>query len=216
MRVIPETTFTPREVLMDPGITHESRTHAEARLKQYLEHENESLLRTLRMYVARANLTEGEIRIRGVAAELLGEVTVEALAHADRFDATRAPGAWLLGIAANLIRRRQVDLAKRTRREPLARDLVADDHDRLSDGDVFDQLAALTEADFEHDLEAREGAAALLAHVPEEDRQVLRYAVISELDGEALAVALGTSPGAARVRLHRALKRLRAAMEVAK
>lgn len=199
---------------MDPGITHESRAHAEARLKQYLEHENESLLRTLRMYVARASLAEGEIAIRGAAAELLGEVTIEALSHADRFDAARAPGAWLLGITANLIRRRQVDLAKRTRREPLARDLVADAHDRLTDGDVFDQLAALTEADFERDLEAREGAAALLAHVPEEDRQVLRLAVISDLDGEALARALGISPGNARVRLHRALKRLRAAMEV--
>src|SRR5690349_2492914 len=101
MRVIPETTFTPREGLMDPGITHESRAHAEARLKDYLEHENESLLRTLRMYVARASLAEGETQIRRVADEVLGEVTIEALAHADRFDASRAPAAWLLGIAAN-------------------------------------------------------------------------------------------------------------------
>jgi RNA polymerase sigma-70 factor (ECF subfamily) len=54
--------------------------------------------------------------------------------------------------------------------------------------------------------------AALLEHVPVSDREVLRLALIHELDGESLARALGVRPGAARVRLHRALGRLREAV----
>jgi DNA-directed RNA polymerase specialized sigma24 family protein len=39
----------------------------------------------------------------------------------------------------------------------------------------------------------------------------LRLAVLHDLTGEALAQELGIKPGAARVRLHRALNRLREA-----
>jgi DNA-directed RNA polymerase specialized sigma24 family protein len=75
---------------------------------------------------------------------------------------------------------------------------------------MFDRLAALAKAGPEQDLNANEEARALLALVSrEDDRQVLRLAVLHDLDGTALGKALGISSGAARVRLHRAINRLR-------
>jgi RNA polymerase sigma factor (sigma-70 family) len=46
-----------------------------------------------------------------------------------------------------------------------------------------------------------------------DDRNVLELAFLRDLDGEALAKELGIRPGAARVRLHRALLRLRDKMQ---
>lgn len=193
---------------MDPGTAQQE---SQTRLREYLTMENESLMRTLRVYVARAGLGETQVAISGVAAEVLNDVVVEALAHADRFDGARAPGAWLLGIGANLIRRRQVERAKRERREPLVRDM-GNPSEVVSDDDLFDRLAALTEDDPARALESKETLAGLLGHVSEADQLVIRLGVLHGLDGEALAGALGISPGAARVRLHRALRRLRDAV----
>ena len=84
----------------------------------------------------------------------------------------------------------------------------------ISDDDLFDRFAALTPGgdDPAAALESDAAVAALLEHVPVADREVLRLALIHELDGESLARALGVRPGAARVRLHRALGRLREAV----
>jgi RNA polymerase sigma-70 factor (ECF subfamily) len=59
------------------------------------------------------------------------------------------------------------------------------------------------------DLETNEQVNLMLAGVAESDRQVLRMAILHELNGDSLARELGVTPGAARVRLHRALNRLR-------
>lgn len=173
------------------------------RLRQFIEDEAHVLTRTLGFYLRRAGLTVS-------ASELLNEVVVEALAHEDRFNPSRQPRAWLLGIAANLIRRKQTELAKLDRREPLARDLYPGDEP--SDDEVFDWLAAFDGAETLEELEADEAVKALLADVSAEDARVLQLAILSGLDGEALARELGTTPGAARVRLHRALNRLRRSM----
>ncbi len=74
--------------------------------------------------------------------ELLNSVVVEALAHAQRYDPARPPRAWLLGIAANLVRRRQVEMAQRNRREPLAGDLVDGSQAGLGEDELFERLAA--------------------------------------------------------------------------
>jgi DNA-directed RNA polymerase specialized sigma24 family protein len=58
-------------------------------------------------------------------------------------------------------------------------------------------------------LENDEQVNAMMAGVSPDDQRVLRLAILHGLDGEALAEALGCNPGAARVRLHRALNRLR-------
>jgi RNA polymerase sigma-70 factor (ECF subfamily) len=176
------------------------------RLREYIEHESGALLGTLRTYLWRAGLAGRGEPLDAAANDLLNELIAEALAHEDRFDATRSPRAWLLGIAANLIKRRQTDLARRDRREPLLRDLTATMQDDLDDGELFDRVAALTALDIRQDA-----AIELLASVAPTDAQVLRLAVLNGLDGDSLARELGISPGAARVRLHRAIQRLRAA-----
>jgi RNA polymerase sigma factor (sigma-70 family) len=188
-----------------------------ARLRAFIEAEADTLRGTLRLYIRRAGLAQGDA-VASAADDLLHDVVVEALAHAERFRPSGQPQAWLLGIAANLIRRRQADLARRTRREPLARDL----HPVQADGppaedDVFDRLAALSttmqQIGPEAALEAHEGAAALLDSVSTADREILGLAILYEMNGAALAEALAITPGAARVRLHRALNRLRAALQ---
>jgi len=170
-----------------------------ARLKQFIEQESAALLGSLRLYLNRAGLAA-----HLTPNELLSEVVIEALKHAHRFDPARQPMAWLLGIAANLIKRKQADLAKRNRREPLARDLFPDAQDLMSDDEIFEQIASHV-----YDIHHDDRTTALLAGLPEHDQKILRLAVVHELNGEALAQALGITPGAARVRLHRALNRLR-------
>ena len=87
-------------------------------LRQFIAGESEALLGTLRYYVVRAGLANGR-DAASAAGELLNEVVVEALEHADRFKPSGQPMAWLLGIAANLIRRKQAERSARNRREPL-------------------------------------------------------------------------------------------------
>jgi RNA polymerase sigma factor (sigma-70 family) len=179
-------------------------------LRQFIAGESEALLGTLRYNVVRAGLANGQEA--GLAAvELLSDVVVEALEHAERFRPSGRPMAWLLGIAANLIKRAQTERAIRHRREPLVRDLYPGAPDALGEGEFFDRVASLATGELRGEWEANEAAAAILAHVSESDRRVLRLAILHDLSGEALAQELGITPGAARVRLHRALNRLREA-----
>ncbi|HVU13971.1 MAG TPA: sigma-70 family RNA polymerase sigma factor [Phototrophicaceae bacterium] len=167
-------------------------------LRQFIEDESHALTRTLSFYLSRAGLTVS-------ASELLNEVVVEALRHEDRFNPARQPRAWLLGIAANLIRREQSQLAKLNQREPLARDLYPGSEP--SDDEVFEWLSSFAEN--ASSLENAEAVNVLLDGVSPDDAHVLRLAILNGLDGDALARELGVTPGAARVRLHRALNRLR-------
>jgi RNA polymerase sigma factor (sigma-70 family) len=79
----------------------------------------------------------------------------------------------------------------------------------MSEDDVFDLIAELTSASYE--IDADETVSTLLATLSTEDQQVVRLAILHGLNGETLANELGVSRGAARVRLHRALGRLRQA-----
>ena len=188
------------------------QTANEDLIRQFIARENEALFSTLRYYVVRAGLADGR-DAAPAATELLGEVVVQALEHADRFRPSGQPMAWLLGIAANLIKRKQAGRATRNRREPLVRDLYPRAQAATSEDELFDRLAALDVSDLAQDLEANEEVSAILAHVSEDDQRVLRLAVLHDLNGEELAQALGVTPGAARVRLHRALNRLRGAWQ---
>lgn len=187
-------------------------THAanRTRLKNLIDDQSDTLLRTLCIYIARAGLAQGESATRMAAHELLNDLVVEALAHADRFDPARQPIPWLLGIAANLVRRRQAELARNHRREPLARDLAGENSQSLGDDEIFDRVAALS-ADPGEPLEARQRLENLLKPLSMDERQVVQLAILHEMDGASLARELGIRPGAARVRLHRALGKLRRA-----
>lgn len=176
------------------------------RLKQYLAAESNDLLKTLRLYVWRAGLAEGTA-VTTLARELLNDVVVEALKHANRFDPDRQPKAWLLGIAANLVRRQQETIIKQTRREPLIQDLTQ--QPTLSEDELFEKLTAVHTPGPDKQYEMQETVTAVLGQLSQEDQHIITLAVMMELDGDALAKALGVRPGAARMRLHRALNRLR-------
>lgn len=191
-----------------------TNTAGREQLASFIDAESETLLRTLRLYLLRAGLPAGEDATQA-ATELLSEVTVEALAHADRFRAGGQPMAWLLGIAANLIKRRQSRFAKDRRREPLVRDMMSRHQALLSEDELFNQLAAARTPDPAQAVAAQDHVREMLSHASERDRRVIRLAVLHDLSGKQVAAELGITPGAARVRLHRALNRLREALSKA-
>ena len=195
--------------------SHLALSAADAAKKQlliaFLTENTAPLLGTLRSYVQRMGLARGE-EVSAVALEILQEAVVEALNHADRFNPAGQPMAWLLGIAVNVIKRKKAELAKRARRETSITDLSVRQEEPLSEGELFDQVASCTLAGPEQDIEANEQASSLLSLVSSEDQRILRLAFLYDCEREALAEQLGISPVAARVRLHRALSRLRGAL----
>ncbi|MGZ3611419.1 MAG: RNA polymerase sigma factor [Ktedonobacteraceae bacterium] len=169
-----------------------------------------SLLGIIRSYVMRMGLAHSD-EVPAVALEVLQEVVLEALSHASRFDPTGQPMAWLLGIAINVIKRKKYERIKRIQRELSMSDLSLTQEEGLSESDLFDQLATNTFAGPDQEIAANEQAELLLSLVSPEDQHILMLAILQGFDQEALAQRLDISPGAARVRLHRALKRLRIA-----
>jgi RNA polymerase sigma factor (sigma-70 family) len=182
-------------------------------LNRFIAEQADEILPTLRFFVLRAGLAQGGQAVQ-MALELLDELTVTALQSAARFQAERGARAWLLGIAANLIRRKQAALARLERREPLAADLALDGAGILDEDAFFDRLAGQDDDDPERRLLEDEALQRRLERLSPADRHVLRLAVIAGFNGDELAATLGVSPGAARVRLHRALIRLRQAWSV--
>ncbi|MCU0498802.1 MAG: sigma-70 family RNA polymerase sigma factor [Anaerolineae bacterium] len=167
-------------------------------LADFIQIHSEELYQALRLYVWRA----GFDAIDPIAQELLSEVTIEALRHESRFDAARHPMSWILGIAVNLLKRRRQQTRRLDQREPLIRDLVDRSAD-LDEDEILERLLHPT------DPIEQETLRPLLARLSPEDQTLIELAVIHDLNGEAIAAQLGIRPGAARMRLHRALARLR-------
>ncbi len=195
------------------SVTFKTSTVADSnntRLVEFITDNVASLLGILRSYVQRMGLARGE-EASAVAVEVLQEVVIEALDHADRFNPAGQPMAWLLGIAINVIKRKKAEFVKRSQRELSMSELSLAQQESLSEDELFDQFMANTATDPEQDIAANEQAEILLSLVSPEDQQILLLAFLYGFEREALAVKLGISPGATRVRLHRALKRLRLA-----
>jgi RNA polymerase sigma factor (sigma-70 family) len=186
----------------------EALTDKQQQLSRFIEQQANEILPTLRFYVLRAGLARGGQAMQ-LASELLDELTVAALEGAARFQAERGARAWLLGIAANLIRQKQAALSRLERREPLVGDLVPGTQDEMDEDSFFDLLAGQDGENPERRLLEDEGFRRRLERLKPADQQMLRLAVVAGFNGQDLAAVLGVSPGAARVRLHRALHRLR-------
>lgn len=168
------------------------------------------LMGTIRSYVQRMGLASGN-KVAGMALEILQETAGEALAHADRFNPNAQPMAWLLGIAMNMIRRRKVEEAKRAQREELLGHLARRYPDITDESELLDSLLPPNTLEPAQIVEDDEQVTALLALVSEEDQHILRIALLDEYERKEIANKLGMTPAAARMRLHRALTRLRAA-----
>ena len=180
-------------------------------LLQFLEDHRAPLLSTIRFYARCLSLDaeDGE----HIAIEVLQETVIEALNHAGRFDPTRQPRPWLLGIALNIIKRKKADMARRQQREVTLGQLSRLHPEYVTESDLLDHLIPPSEIGPEQEVEADEQVRALLSLVSVEDQEVLCLAILEGFEREALAQRLGTTVGTAGMRLHRALRRLRAAWD---
>jgi RNA polymerase sigma factor (sigma-70 family) len=179
-------------------------------LDDYLQEHSASLLGTLQSYVLRMGLAAGPM-MREIAQEVFQESVVEALASIERYNPQMPLRPWFLGIAVNVIKRRKTLLARRFQRE-VSLGQLAGQHPELPDENaVLDALLPPEMSGPAQIVEANEEAAALLALVSAEDQQILRLVALEGHQPISLAQELHITPGAARVRLHRALSRLRAA-----
>ena len=194
------------EIQIDTG-----REQAREEIRRLLREQTVSLQGIIRAYVVRMGIVPEE-QVGSVATEVFHEAVLEALAHAERFDPSRHFAAWFLGIAASMLKRKRASLAKRYRFEVLASE-IATRSGALSDTDFFEQFAGCMTPGPEQELETQEQVREMLALVSPDDAKVLELALLHDLNASTIAQQLGVTVGAARVRLHRALQRLRTAMQ---
>jgi RNA polymerase sigma factor (sigma-70 family) len=138
-------------------------------------------------------------------ADFVADVFVELMGSAHRYDPGRGTAvAWLYGLAANVA-------AAQRRRQARAEDA----HRRLSG------RALLDNDDYERVEEQLDAAVQLrtayrvMDALPADDRRLLELVAVDGLPPAEAAKVLGVSPIAARVRLARARKRLRSAINSA-
>jgi len=139
------------------------------------------------------------------AADLTAEIFLAAIESAHRYRARKGvPRAWLFGIARVLVaserRQRGREVAGRSR-------LVGSS--LLDDGD-----AAEMDARIDAGAQSRRLYEAM-DRLSEGERAVLELVALDELTLAEAAAAAGVRPVTARVRLHRARRKLRAELEVA-
>jgi RNA polymerase sigma-70 factor, ECF subfamily len=135
---------------------------------------------------------------REAALDLTAETFAQAWLVRARFrdECGGSAGPWLFGIARNV-------LLMSVRRGRLERAAI----ERLGVAERLD--GPYEPATAAPDERWAEGADELLDSLPASQREAVRLRVVDQLDYEEVAVALGTSPAAARVRVHRGLAALR-------
>ncbi|MCC6456932.1 MAG: sigma-70 family RNA polymerase sigma factor [Caldilineaceae bacterium] len=184
-------------------------------LRQYLAtlepgNEGARLLRHIRVYLHKAGLGNA-LPGRDHSLEILHEAVVEALASEERFDPERSPSAWLWGIAVKVVLRHREKLFRRNKHESVTSDLTAsDDPNPFGEEELFARLVALHQDGPEQEVLGTMSVDDLLAQLPPADRQIIELNVLHEMNGREVAQKLGISEGNARVRFHRALKKLKA------
>ncbi|MBV9230511.1 MAG: sigma-70 family RNA polymerase sigma factor [Chloroflexi bacterium] len=208
MRKKQETLYSGDESGRPPGDV----SAAKREIVLCIEENTDQLLGIIRSYVQRFSLATRD-EAPAVALEVLQEVVVEALAHIEKFAGPKQPTAWLLGISINVIRRRKVANARRYSREARLGQPSAWYADSPGEQDILQQSLQPTAESPEQIVEDEEQLKAMLSLVSEEDRTILRLAILDGLRHNELAQSLGTTPTATRARLHRALVRLRTAWQ---
>lgn len=137
----------------------------------------------------------------GLADDVAAETFLIAFDRRDRYDvAYTLARPWLYGIASNLVSRHH--RAEIRQYKALARVGV----DEATDGHA-DQIDGRVDAESTRGL-----LAAALATISAKDRDVLLLVAWAGLSGEEAAQALGVPSGTARSRLHRARRKVRAAL----
>lgn len=175
-------------------------------LTKVLQTEADTLRGIIRSYALRMGAASAA-EATTVADEILSETTTAAMEAADKFDTSRRPIPWLLGIALNRIRRRVRQQQQQRQREINVRDMYPSTQADCSDDELFDQFSAWARQPSQ--LELRQQLAPLLATLSDDDNRLLQLSVVEELDSQRVAAELGMTAVTVRVRLHRILKRLR-------
>jgi RNA polymerase sigma-70 factor (ECF subfamily) len=181
----------------------------QAYLTDFLQEQSAALKSILRTYVLRAGLAQGAESL-AVTEEIFQDTIVQVLALDTKFLEAPSPRAWFIRVSLNILLRRRASVARRYRFEVLTSDL-ASRANGFADDDLLDQLATQISAGPESAYVAQEQVSELLALVSQEDARLLSLLVIAEYDAASVGHQLGISPEAVRVRLHRALRRLRQA-----
>lgn len=179
------------------------------RLSTVLENEIEQILPILRWYVVRSGLGGGG-SVAAVALEVLSETTVIAFTKAREQELPMELVPWLLRIGLNIVKRQVAATAKLAYREPSAERRASMHADSLV-SEVYDLLFDHSATDPADDLASKDEAQRILSLVSPEDQRLLLMAKVYDMDPRIIARELGVKPIAARVRVHRAVARLREA-----
>jgi RNA polymerase sigma-70 factor (ECF subfamily) len=139
-----------------------------------------------------------------LAADLTSEIFLAAMGSAASYRPDRGtPIAWLHGVARRVVAtevRRQATERRATRRIAAQRLLDPDSLARIEERlDAERQTRALYAA---------------IAELPKRDRALLELITVDGLDIADAAATLGLKPGTARVRLHRARRRILAQVPI--
>jgi RNA polymerase sigma-70 factor, ECF subfamily len=173
----------------------------DARIRAAIKEEHQALLRSIAVLVAKTKRGLRWPEAMETASEILQEAVQEALKHAGRFDPSRSATAWVRGIAAKLLLNRQRAEGRVKRLVPVA---------VLGDEAWAAALGQHCTGPTDEAVAGRLDLEQALAYLSQEERRAIEFRYYRGLDGEELARALGVpTPGAARVRVCRALQALR-------
>lgn len=184
---------------LEPELEGERELGADPPRQGELPHEFETWYHEHRPAVYR--FVRFRVATREVAEDVTSTVFMKALRSYHRYDASRAsPRTWLLRIARNTI----TDHLRRLKRRGSLHVSLDRAPDLVSDVPSQDERV-LREERIQRILNAAR-------ELKKSDQEILSMRYGSGLDNPEIADALGISTNAVAVRLHRALKRLRAAM----
>lgn len=184
---------------------------AQGQAHRFLQ-ENAATLREIAgVYAVRMGLARaGESAT--LADEIFQDAVLEVLAHPEKLVASRQPRAWFMGVMANIVKRKRAGTVRREQFEIIISD-VRRPPDIENEEDVLDYLIHRQSPGPEQVVEAKAQLEEMFALISADDATILRLALIHDLQAEKIGELLNVTPGAARVRVHRALHRLRVAWE---
>jgi RNA polymerase sigma factor (sigma-70 family) len=180
-------------------------TKAETQLRRFIDSEHQTIKRHLRMYILNWGLAAGAA-VEDETDRLLSDVVYEALQHQHRYDASRSPLAWLLGIGVNLIRRRLA--SPTTRREIVISDLYTADS-LMSPEEIIERYLPGVQDQRLERLEDSDSWNERLGTLSDIDRAIVNGKYQDEQSAKDIAADLGMKPAAIRKRLSRILQYLR-------
>ncbi len=130
--------------------------------------------------------------------DLVQETFLRAFRRIETFKGASSFRTWLMTIGSNILK----DAWRRRSRRPVV---------ALEDREIVDQASDPQSEAVAEDLAARLGAC--VRNLPRLQRDVFLLRAQQGMQYEEIAGALGTTPGAARVHYHHAIKRLKALLK---